>query len=77
MKKNLLFTLAAMGMLAFSGTSFAQPADGLLAYGAQENTVNSVDDDILAAMMALDEVGSILEEKGAKAPFSLFFRYTR
>ena len=65
MKKNLLFTLAAMGMLAFSGTAFAQSADNLLAYGSQENTVNSVDDDILAAMMALDEVGSILEEKGA------------
>ena len=67
MKKNLMFTLAAVGMLVFSGTASAQPTDQLLAYGStQGEGVGSVDDDILAAMQALDEVEILLEGKNTK-----------
>ncbi len=65
MRNRLITTIAILGALTFSGSVFAESNDaGLLAYGNSQS--NNADDDIFAAMQALDEVGALLDAPAAK-----------
>ncbi|MBQ9817530.1 MAG: hypothetical protein IJM59_08735 [Proteobacteria bacterium] len=65
MRNRLITTITILGALTFSGSVFAESNDsGLLAYGNSQS--NNADDDIFAAMQALDEVGALLDAPAAK-----------
>ena len=63
MKSKFFFCIAAISALLFSTTAFAQDSN-LLAYeSSQKDTITTVDDDINAALAALNEVNAILDAK--------------
>ena len=60
MYKKSLFALAILGALTFSTNVFAQ--DNILALeNSHQDSLYNADDDILAAMKALDEVGAMID----------------
>ena len=63
MKSKKFFCIASLSTLLFSANVSAQDSN-LLAYeSSQKDTISSVDDDINAALEALNEVNAILETK--------------
>ena len=63
MKSKFFFCIASISALLFSATAFAQDSN-LLAYeSSQKDTITTVDDDINAALAALNEVNAILDAK--------------
>ncbi len=61
-KSRFIIALSSLLIAALPNSLFAEEPTELLAYNAsQNNNPGTVDDDILAAMQALDEVGAMLD----------------
>ena len=61
-KSRFIIALSSLLIAALPNSLFAEEPTELLAYNAsQKNSAGTVDDDILAAMQALDEVGAMLD----------------
>ena len=67
-KTRYILAFASLLIATLPNSLYAEEPVELLAYNAsQKDSVNSVDDDILAAMQALDEVGAILDNQADSA----------
>ena len=62
-KSRYILAFASLLIAALPNSLYAEEPTELIAYNAsQKDSVNAVDDDILAAMQALDEVGAMLDQ---------------